>query len=93
MTWAKGFGFPVLETQTRHLKPARFDEELEINMEIKIEGLRIHFQYAAYNAVTKQLLATGRSLHAPIDSQFKVCKLPEDFQRLLEKEEWTETWP
>lgn len=83
----------VLETQVRHLKPAYLEDELEIHMQVRMEGLKIRFQYAIYSGrYGSQPICTAETWHIPLNENFKVCRLPDGLSAALEKETWTETW-
>ncbi len=83
----------VLETQVRHLKPAYLEDDLQIHMQVHMQGLKIRFQYAIYSErFGSRPICTAETLHIPVNNEFKVCRLPEGLIQALEKEQWTETW-
>lgn len=84
--------FAVLETSCRHLLPCRFGDQLSIRVQVKQEGAKLRFQYAAYLG-EGQLVATGTTLHIAINDRFQICRLRGKIKETLEKEEWTEIWP
>ena len=84
----------VIETGCSHFRPARFDDLLRIRMQTRREGLKIRFRYAIFvDGGEIEPIATGFSLHVPINEQFKVCRVSKKIQQIMEQEQWTETWP
>jgi len=82
--------FAVYETRVRHLKPAFFGDEIEVQLEAKSEGVRIHIQYRL-NA-RGQTLAVAETTHVSLDTNLKLTRLPSAMKQILEKEQWTEIW-
>jgi acyl-CoA thioester hydrolase len=77
---ARGQHLPLIESQCRYKKPARFDDILEISVSTKIDGLRIILDYEIYNEETKELIATGSTQHVCVDNNMKVLALPKDIE-------------
>jgi len=83
----------VTETKVKHLKPAFLDDNLEIHLQVRMEGLKIIFQYVMYSErYGEKPVCTGETWHIPVNNEFKVCRLPQGLSEALEKEAWTETW-
>ncbi len=82
--------FAVYETQVRHLKPAFFGEDLEIEVQAKREGIRILFQYRM--RARHEILSLAQTVHVSLNKELKLIRLPESYLKILEKEQWTETW-
>lgn len=82
--------FAVYETKVRHLKPALFGDEIEVLLQARAEGVRIHIQYRM--TARNQTLALAESIHVPLDPNLKLMRLPSAMKQILEKEQWTETW-
>ncbi|MEZ0392024.1 MAG: acyl-CoA thioesterase [Pseudobdellovibrionaceae bacterium] len=80
----------VLETQVRHIKPAKFGDVLQIEVQAKLEGIRIVFEYKLWRG--EELLSEGRTQHVPLDLNLKLIKPPALIRGLLENEKWIETW-
>src|SRR5690242_14274849 len=40
--------FPLVESGVRYIKPARFDDEVEIRLQVKRDSMRFFFRYAIY---------------------------------------------
>lgn len=82
--------FAVLGTQVRHLKPLRFGDEIEIDLEAKRQGARIFFQYRVRKG--QDVVCLGQTEHIPLDKDLRPMKLNSEIKRTLEKSKWTETW-
>lgn len=82
----------VVEGRCLHKKPLFLDDEIEIFAQIRLERLKIRFQYAIYSSRYNDPVALGETLHVALDSQFRVKRLPPALQQELEKEIWKETW-
>ena len=80
----------VLETRVRHLRASTFDDELEVRLQVRREGLKIHFQYAL--ARDGERVAEAETIHIPVDAELKPRRPDRDLIQHLEKEKWTETW-
>jgi len=75
---ARGHHLPLIESQCRYKKPARFDDILEISVKPKIDGARIILDYEIYNQETRELIATGSTQHVCVDNNMKILPLPKD---------------
>lgn len=98
--------FAVLGTQVKHLKPARFGDELEFVVQAKMEGVRIILEYKMLNRDGAVLLSEARTEHVAIDiasgpvdingvaakPKFKLMKPTSAVAAVMEKEPWIETW-
>jgi acyl-CoA thioester hydrolase len=83
----------VLETGCRHLKPAKFGDELSVQVQAKNEGIRIIFQYKIFAKKRFETpVAQGFSEHVPLDKELKPIRLPASIKTVLESEKWIETW-
>ncbi len=75
---AAGFLLPVLEVNARYLRPALYDDRLEIVTTLREKpALRIRLEYEVRRG--EDLLATGSTLHAFIDRQGRPVRPPADF--------------
>ncbi|SIT06157.1 acyl-CoA thioesterase [Belliella pelovolcani] len=58
---ADGIMMPVLEQQTKYLKPGKYDELLTIKVKIpEMPGIRITFEYEVLNEAS-ELITTGKT--------------------------------
>lgn len=86
----RGIWLPVSEFSIKYLKPALYDQNLEIHTFIKkIPGVRIEFEYEIYND-SKEKITEAKTTLFFLDSKInKVVKCP-DFLMELIKKNWKE---
>jgi acyl-CoA thioester hydrolase len=71
----EGFRLPVLEISAKYLRPARYDDTLEIVTTLHEPPLlRLRLEYEVRRA--GELLATGASVHTFIDRQGRPVRPP-----------------
>jgi len=81
---AQGLRLPVIEVQARYLRPALYDDVLEIHTRLTgVGGARVSFEYEVRREGTDGPLATGSTSHAAIDLRGRPRRLPEDLRRRL----------
>ena len=82
----RGIWLPVSEFSIKYLKPALYDQNLEIHTFIrKIPGVKIEFEYEIYNP-SKQKITEAKTTLFFLDSKTnKVIKCPEFLMNLIEK--------
>jgi acyl-CoA thioester hydrolase len=72
---AAGYRLPVLEVNARYLRPARYDDSLEVTTYLHEKPLvRIHLEYEVRRG--DELLATGYTVHAFVDMQGGIIRPP-----------------
>ena len=86
----QGIWLPVSEFSIKYLKPALYDQNLEIHTFIKkIPGVRIEFDYEIYND-SKEKITEAKTTLFFLDSKLnKVIKCPNFLMNLL-LENWAE---
>lgn len=83
----------VLETWVRHIKPAQFGDELIMEIQAKLEKIKIVFEYKLFcRAKFEGPISQCRTTHVALDSQLRPIKPPPLLKSVLEKEKWIETW-
>jgi acyl-CoA thioester hydrolase len=77
---ASGIMMPVLELKCKYLKPARYDEEITINVIMdKMPGVKIHFRYELFND-RDELIHIGETLLAFVNMKSnRPCLPPAEF--------------
>jgi len=77
---ASGIMMPVLELKCKYLKPARYDEEITINVIMdKMPGVKIHFRYELFNE-REELIHVAEKLLAFVNMKTnRPCLPPSDF--------------
>jgi acyl-CoA thioester hydrolase len=81
---ADGLRLPVIEAAARYLKPAYYDDVLEVRTELTaVRGARVAFAYEVRRDGTEGPLATGSTEHASVDAAGRPRRLPESLRRSL----------
>jgi acyl-CoA thioester hydrolase len=75
-----GVMLPVIDAACEYLRPARYDDEIEIRTEGSLlSPVRMSFTYEVrvISGGRDDLVASGRTLHAAVDRNGRPCRLPE----------------
>jgi acyl-CoA thioester hydrolase len=81
----EGLHFPVREAFCRYWSPARFDEVLTLSTTVEeIGGASLRFGYRLTRDQDGSLVAEGYTLHACVNDEGKVRRLPQEARRLLQ---------
>ena len=83
----------VVKVEVHHEAPAFFDDALAISLQVRREGLKIHFRYAIYREPSGNRVAWGETIHVPVNKDLKAVRPDKLLSDHLEKEQWIETWP
>ncbi len=81
----EGILMPVLEMQTRYIKPALYDDLLSVHLSIReFPEVRIAFEYEIFNQ-KQEKVNTGKTTLVFIEKQRnKILRCPEKLKSLLE---------
>ena len=80
---AKDLRLPVIEAKARFVRPALYDDMLDIRTEVTaLSGARVTFAYEVRRG-GDDILATGMTSHAAVDGRGRARRLPEHLRRLL----------
>ncbi len=80
----RGIFLVVAEASCRYLKPLRYDEEFLIGVALEeISPKKVCFLYELRSLPERKLLATGRSVHVPVNRQAEVVPLPDDILKAI----------
>lgn len=80
----EGLRLPVIEAHARFLRPAYYDDTLEIRTEVQaLGGARVAFAYEVHRAGTSGPLATASTSHAAVDLEGRPRRLPVELRRRL----------
>jgi acyl-CoA thioester hydrolase len=72
-----GVSLPVIEAECQYLRPAHYDDELEVRTEGRLlSPIRMEFTYEVRLLPDASVSASGRTVHASLDSSGRPCKLP-----------------
>ncbi len=80
----------VYETQVRHIKPAKFGDDLVVQVQATLKKIRIIFEYKMFRG--EELISECRTVHVPLDLNLKLIKTPSSMKHVLENQKWIETW-
>lgn len=73
-----GISLPVIEAHCEYLRPARYDDEIEVRAEGRLlSPVRMEFQYQVVKIQDQTIAASGSTVHAALDPSGKPCRLPE----------------
>lgn len=86
----RGIFLPVSEYQIKYIKPALYDQVLNIKTYVKAKpGVRIFFDYEIYNENDEKITEARTTLFFLNAENNKIIKCPEFLMELIE-ERWTE---
>jgi acyl-CoA thioester hydrolase len=72
-----GISLPVIEAHCEYVRPARYDDELEIRAEGRLlSPVRMEFSYEVRLLPNPTVAASGRTVHAALDVSGRPCRLP-----------------
>jgi len=81
---ADGLRLPVIETRARFLRPALYDDVLDVRTRLaQLGGARLCFEYEVHREDSEAPLATGATVHAAVDRDGKPRRLPRQIRSLL----------
>ena len=73
----QGISLPVIEAQCEYLRPARYDDEIEVRTEGRmLSPVRMEFQYQIVKIADQSVAASGRTVHASLDPSGRPVRLP-----------------
>jgi acyl-CoA thioester hydrolase len=79
-----GVLLPVIEAECQYRRPARYDDEIEIRAEGRVRSpVRMEFEYRAVLRPGGELLATGRTVHAAMSPDGRLCRLPDRIRTVM----------
>jgi acyl-CoA thioester hydrolase len=79
-----GIILPVIEAHCEYLRPARYDDELEIRAEGRmLSPIRMEFTYQVRLGADAGLAASGRTVHAALDPSGRPCRLPQRIREVF----------
>ena len=72
-----GISLPVIEAHCHYLRPARYDDEIEVKTEGRmLSPVRMEFEYTVVRSQDGTIAAEGKTVHAALDASGKPCRLP-----------------
>lgn len=72
-----GISLPVIEAHCHYLRPARYDDEIDVKTEGRmLSPVRMQFEYQVVKSQDGAIAAEGKTVHAALDASGKPCRLP-----------------
>lgn len=102
VAWAHAFGlidynkpesasfFAVIETQVRHIKPLKFGDQVNIQVQARMHKATFEFEYKMF--LQDVLVSEARTFHAALAKDLKPIRPPANMREIFAREQWTETW-
>jgi acyl-CoA thioester hydrolase len=84
--------FAVTSVNVKYLKPLEFEDQIEIHLQVKIEGVRIYYQYKIFSSRFLEPVCIAQTEHVPVDDSLQVIRPPREMREKIKEESWTETW-
>jgi acyl-CoA thioester hydrolase len=79
-----GVSLPVIEAHCEYLRPARYDDELDITTEGRLlSPIRMEFTYQVRLRADAAVAASGRTVHAALDPRGRSCRLPDRIREVF----------
>jgi acyl-CoA thioester hydrolase len=79
-----GVSLPVIEAHCEYHRPARYDDELDVNAEGRlVSPVRMEFRYEVVRREDSTIAASGHTVHAAIDPRGRPCRLPERIREVF----------
>ena len=79
---------PVTECYCRYLRPAKYDDQLEIRTKFTtLSRLKLKFEYDVVRIGDDVKIAEGYTVHVPVNSAGNPCRIPERYRAALLKRE------
>lgn len=73
----RGILLPVYEASVQYLKPARYDDLLEIHLEVAHTRVKIRFQYKVHRAGDDGVLVLGHTVHVCVGRDGRPTRAPD----------------
>src|SRR4051794_23059641 len=73
----RGIFLPVLEASVRYLKPARYDDVLEIQMVVSHTRVKVRFDYKVHRQGASEVLILGHTVHACVSRDGRPTRAPD----------------
>ena len=80
----EGFCLPVIEAHCAYRESAKYDDEIEVRTTGEmLSPVRVKFSYEVVRAADAATLATGTTVHASLDRNGRLCRLPDRVRTVL----------
>jgi acyl-CoA thioester hydrolase len=80
----EGFALPVIEARCQYRRPAKYDDELDVHTTAALRSpVRLEFEYEVVRPSDAAVIATGRTVHASLNSSGRPHRLPPRIRELF----------
>ena len=77
-----GIGLPVAEARCRYLRPARYEDLLDVHVQVtEVRGASLRFEYDVRRG--DEPIATGDTLHACVGPDGRLRRIPPQLRALI----------
>ncbi len=81
---ARGIMLPVYEAAIQYLKPAKYDDLLDIHVVVTHTRVKIRFEYKVHRADSDEVLALGHTVHVCVGKDGKPTRAPDWLLKAME---------
>lgn len=80
-----GYAWPVVDMRVKYVRPARFNQRINVNVKLEEWELRLKLKYLITDAETGEILTRGYTVQTPVEiSSGEMCfGTPEVFKKRL----------
>ncbi|OHW62046.1 putative esterase [Andreesenia angusta] len=83
---SQGIMVPVLEVNCKYRHPAKYDDIVTVETRLsEVKRAKFYFEYMVFRKEDSELLATGRTEHIFVDSEFRPINLKKQHPQMWEK--------
>lgn len=84
---SEGIFMPVVEVSCRYRAPVRYDDLVEVETRLaEVSGSRVTFEYCLRRQGQERVLAEARTVHATVNREGQVVRLPAPYRDLLARQ-------
>ena len=81
---ARGIMLPVYEASVQYLRPAKYDDLLDIKLVVTHTRVKIRFEYKVHRSSSDEVLALGHTVHVCVGKDGKPTRAPDWLLKALE---------
>jgi acyl-CoA thioester hydrolase len=75
---------PVYEAAVQYLRPAKYDDLLEIHLVVTHTRVKIRFEYKVHRSASDEVVALGHTVHVCVGRDGKPTRAPEWLLKALD---------
>ncbi len=80
----RGIMLPVYEASIQYLKPAKYDDVLEIPLVVTHTRVKIRFEYKVHKSGSDEVMALGHTVHVCVGRDGRPTRAPDWLLKALE---------